>query len=417
MKIASKSLAALLSGVALSLVTCTAAAYPTTGDLNDLTKWHTNFALSKAYAEEHHIPMVYIWSSAGCSICTKLEKALTQNEDALAWQRNAGYMLLVVKDVEGEAKNFAANPSRDWPYVCVYWLKEDGTTITRKFTGKNHKMLSNEGDTLQEQFMNSVSLALTGTVPSGGSTKPAIPSYWNRARKLMCAVAGAGEALSGTAEVKLGKANSTKGTAKVTATVEFLAGGKKKFSGTVSVSQEQIVLTSGSNTLTLVVDAGGVEGSLVFGGVAYEVQSVTFGGTFYSGDLYVHFDSIPAQYRKASATYPVMTEWFPANFRIPVIGNKWTVPRKGVVKWDRNKKAFVSSNPANSAGVKLTYSSKTGEFKGSYVTYVKTGETKLKKVTTKVYGIVLNYTGYGVATAKGLDLTFLTIDSNPIEDQ
>ncbi len=84
-------------------------------------------------------------------------------------------------------------------------------------------------------------------------------------------------------------------------------------------------------------------------------------------------------------------------------GSRWTLPAAGNVKYDREAEDYVdvkeSSNPA---GLKLTYVSKTGAFKGSFKMYAEDAGGRLKKYTVNVSGVMVNGVGYGTATAKGV---------------
>ena len=62
-----------------------------------------------------------------------------------------------------------------------------------------------------------------------------------------------------------------------------------------------------------------------------------------------------------------------------------------------------SKGKTNLSGLKLTYTPKTGVFKGSFKVYALEGEgkkKKLKKYTVNVTGFVVDGVGYGAATCK-----------------
>ena len=88
---------------------------------------------------------------------------------------------------------------------------------------------------------------------------------------------------------------------------------------------------------------------------------------------------------------------------IVTTGSRWTLPAAGNVKYDHEAEDYVdvkeSSNPA---GLKLTYVSKTGSFKGSFKMYAEDAGGRLKKYTVNVSGVMVNGVGYGTATAKGV---------------
>jgi hypothetical protein len=63
----------------------------------------------------------------------------------------------------------------------------------------------------------------------------------------------------------------------------------------------------------------------------------------------------------------------------------------------------VSNGKTNLAALKLTYTSKTGLFRGSFKAYAletTNGRTQLKKYAVNVTGVVVNGTGYGQAVCK-----------------
>ena len=77
---------------------------------------------------------------------------------------------------------------------------------------------------------------------------------------------------------------------------------------------------------------------------------------------------------------------------------KWTLPKAGSVAYKNG--AFDTSKAGdNPSGLKLTYASKNGSFKGSFNVYA-LGGGKLKKVKASVTGVLVNGVGYGSATIK-----------------
>ena len=89
----------------------------------------------------------------------------------------------------------------------------------------------------------------------------------------------------------------------------------------------------------------------------------------------------------------------------PVIpkGGKWSFAKAAGVKYAKDKKTKVSSlvvdtkKGTNRSSMKLTYTPKTGIFKGSFKVYAIQGG-KLKKFTVKVIGVVTDGKGEGSAT-------------------
>ena len=88
---------------------------------------------------------------------------------------------------------------------------------------------------------------------------------------------------------------------------------------------------------------------------------------------------------------------------------RWVKPKVGVtpvVQDAESGKGLIvdtSRDRTNLSGIKLTYTDKSGTFKGSFKVYALEGSgksTKLKKYTVKVGGVVVNGVGYGSATCR-----------------
>ena len=77
-------------------------------------------------------------------------------------------------------------------------------------------------------------------------------------------------------------------------------------------------------------------------------------------------------------------------------GAKWNIAKAKAVKLDRSGNLSYGANPS---GLKLTYTAKTGMFKGSLFLYTM-NSGKLKKNRVAVSGIVVDGVGYGTATLK-----------------
>lgn len=381
-------------------------------------EWNENFQAGMAYAEANHLPLVVFWAKNGCSMCEKLEKAVAEPE-FIEYQKNSGYVYIYHLGGDGTdpVKDFARNPSGDYPYCVVYQKKADGSTIINRFTGRNGKMPSNEGKKLWEKFRNSIELVVTGQTPSGGSSvnPKSVPTVWQKSRTLYGVVYTAENPVAGVIEVKLGKASKKTFEAKVSVSVSLISGAKKKISGKVNVlDTTAVILQSGSfGTLRMELNEWGYTGTIQSPALGnYDIESTLIGGALEKGSLFLHLLSWPT----VCDGQPVLTDFLPKEFAFDCQGTKWKMPTKGNVKWDRNAKAFVATRAENPAGVKLTYTSKSGLFKGTYYSYVQRGETKVKKVSTKVTGYVVNGIGYGIATGKGLEDAYLQIDQeNPAQ--
>ena len=120
-----------------------------------------------------------------------------------------------------------------------------------------------------------------------------------------------------------------------------------------------------------------------------------------------------------------VVDLLPEDEPIKVKNGKWSFAKAASVKWAKPKNMALApeiydeasgkglivdeSKGTNLSGLKLTYTPKKGTFKGSFKVYaIQNG--KLKKYTAKVTGIVVNGTGYGIATGKGLGSFSVEID-------
>lgn len=106
----------------------------------------------------------------------------------------------------------------------------------------------------------------------------------------------------------------------------------------------------------------------------------------------------------------VLSDYLPNGASVSVFGKKWVVDgglKAAKVKYDR-KTGQLSITPGkkgeeivNVAGLKLTYTQKTGAFKGSFQMY-SVQSNRLVKYTFQVSGVVIDGVGYGTATCKKL---------------
>ena len=84
-------------------------------------------------------------------------------------------------------------------------------------------------------------------------------------------------------------------------------------------------------------------------------------------------------------------------------GARWMLPTAGNLKYDREAEEYMDAKASsNPAGLKLTYVSKTGAFKGSFKLYATDSAGRLKKLTANVSGVMVGRRGYGTATVKGV---------------
>lgn len=101
--------------------------------------------------------------------------------------------------------------------------------------------------------------------------------------------------------------------------------------------------------------------------------------------------------------------YFPSAFPITVSGTKWVFPKAVKVALNKEKTAIDEAKlGTNPSGLKLTYTAKTGAFKGSFKAYVnKNGKPKSVKVS--VSGLLVNGVGYGNAAVRSGGHTIVLI--------
>ena len=112
-----------------------------------------------------------------------------------------------------------------------------------------------------------------------------------------------------------------------------------------------------------------------------------------------------------------ITRLLPEGMRIAVNGGKFALGKAPTVKWAKDRATNVpglvvndsNGTITNYSGLKLTYTPKAGTFKGSFKIYAVQND-KLKKYTAKVSGIMVNGTGFGLATIKGKGSIPIEID-------
>ena len=118
----------------------------------------------------------------------------------------------------------------------------------------------------------------------------------------------------------------------------------------------------------------------------------------------------------------VLGDFLPSGTEIKLDGKKWIVSpdengkamKAGKVAWDK-KEEDVNWDKSkiegyNVSNLKLSYTAKTGLFKGSFKVYSVENGQKLKTTTFTVNGIVVGGQGYGTASAKKVGSVPVTIE-------
>ncbi len=215
-----------------------------------------------------------------------------------------------------------------------------------------------------------------------------------------------GGALAGTMQVKVGKITK-KGVVKVSTTASLLVDGKAK---KVSAKGVNVALDAMGRvppvTLAFKAPIGDMafemaaDGSFTLKNGNYVMVEKKVGGDWSKSGAKVYVDG-----GRGATALPegTITELLPDGEPVIPKGGKWSFAKAAGVKYAKDKKTKVSSlvvdtkKGTNRSAMKLTYTPKTGIFKGSFKVYAIQGG-KLKKFTVKVIGVVVDGKGTGSAT-------------------
>lgn len=227
--------------------------------------------------------------------------------------------------------------------------------------------------------------------------------------------------LVGLVNLKLGKVNARKKTSKVSGSVTTLDGKKH------TVKSFTVTEIDGVSPVAVSLDVKDfgkmdvVIGGVLFAGTLgekYHVQSAAVGGVWNGDTAKVTVEIEEKDLDLFSGT--LLTSLLPDEETATVKNSKWTFNKAASVKWAKPKngaplpdiydepsgKGLViddTKGKTNLSGLKLTYTSTKGTFKGSFKVYALEGASpkqKLKKYTINVSGFVLDGIGYGKATCK-----------------
>ena len=220
--------------------------------------------------------------------------------------------------------------------------------------------------------------------------QPSLSWTATTAKALDGAVYDAEGKVAGVIQLKVAKPNAKKHNAKVSGSVTLLDGKKRTLkSATANVSPGNPITANlsmkGLGTLAVTISDDGFTGTL--GG--YTVATAKVGGKWTRKDARVYADATSAL--PAGTVVALLPDAVP----VRVKGGKWAFDKaasitykKGVLGGDTDPKK------PNVSAMKLTYTPKTGLFKGSFKVYAVQGG-KLKKYTVKIAGVVVDGEGTG----------------------
>ena len=102
-------------------------------------------------------------------------------------------------------------------------------------------------------------------------------------------------------------------------------------------------------------------------------------------------------------------DYLPNGVPVTVNGAKWTLPKAGKVQLAKDGTVDAAKLLDNPSALKLTYTAKTGAFKGSFKAYAEVNG-KPKATTVNVTGVLIDGVGYGAATVKKVGGVVVTIE-------
>ena len=218
----------------------------------------------------------------------------------------------------------------------------------------------------------------------------------------------------GIVQVKVGKI-SKKGVVKISAIATLLVDGKSK-KVTAKAVNVDVAATSAAAPVKVAFKAPiGVmafemeaDGTFTLKNASYVMAEKKLGGDWTRAGARVYVDATSAALPQGTIK-KLLPDGEPV---IPKTG-KWSFAKAATVKWTKLKKGaerpeiydeasgkglivYDAKGKTNLSGLKLTYTPKTGIFKGSFKIYVIQGG-KLKKITVKVTGMVVDGKGWGSA--------------------
>ena len=207
-------------------------------------------------------------------------------------------------------------------------------------------------------------------------------------------------------QVKFGKI-SKKGIVKISGNATLLIDGKaKKFSakavkvgldatGLVPPVKLAVKAPVGEMSLEMAAD-----GTFTLKNGKYMMVDETVGGNWTKAGAKVYVAATGAALPDGT-----IEDLLPDGETVIPKGGKWSCDKAASVKYAKDKKTNAYSlvvdttKGTNHSAMKLTYTPKTGIFKGSFKMYT-FGRGRLKPTTVKVKGLLVNGVGYGTATAK-----------------
>ena len=383
-------------------------------------EWTSDYATARKYAEDNGIPMFILWSNPGCAHCNKVKTACNQ-PDFVAWRKARKY-IMVISEGDGKAKSFIKSLdgrlTGKFPFLGIYWPRG---RVSEKFNGYPYDSIWSTGSTMQAKIMNRVDARLTAWISGGGAGEgtevtptptptptPVDLSAWKRAQRFYGSYYTHDGALAGYVQITAGKINA-KGVSRIKASVMGLDGRAKTFSqksftvgGTTSGT-----LSGSGGTYAFSISGAKISGTLTRSGVAYDVKPLKTGGSLDDGTYVFAVSGISG----AVGGYEVIDgdKYLPTAQAFTSASSSWKFARKGSLRYNSQSGKFAMSATDNPSGLRLTYKSASGYFKGSFTVYTKRNVKYIKTYTAKVTGFMVGDSGEGVATIRNVGTFSCTI--------
>ena len=383
----------------------------------DAGQWYTSRREAIAAAKKSGKKIFLL---CGCDLCYNAQTTKSSCEDQRVKPELAAKCVLWYSNHDTQANEHSKYlPCGDFafPVVCVIDPYDPDTYIKRA-TGADYGGVLRWSDVLAfiadipypTVFVSSASGSSSkGLQPSSGDVTA---QYQYVDAKTLYGAVYNGDDVVGVVELKFGKANLRKNTGRVSGVVTLLDGKRCAIkSQQVAVDGTAPLSLEVNNVGALVVTINDEQLSGTLGG--WHVQAANVGGDWQSSGVTVSVDAGDL----SAIPGTVLDSLLPKDAKGTSSSSRWTFARAASVKWAKPKvgvrpvvmdaesgKGLIvdtSRDKTNLSGIRLTYTAKSGTFKGSFRVYALEGSgksTKLKKYTVKVGGVVVNGVGYGSAT-------------------
>ncbi|MBQ7188971.1 MAG: leucine-rich repeat protein [Kiritimatiellae bacterium] len=228
-----------------------------------------------------------------------------------------------------------------------------------------------------------------------------LDSTFKKAQTVTTALLDSGGFLVGTVQLKAGKINSRKGTVKLSAKATLIVNGKASSVTAKATNLNIWDYTTSHATLVFKKPIGSMmfsmntdlalNGTFKLENASYKMVDMTIGGKWKRSTANVYVT------QRGALPSGTITALLPDGEPVRAKGGKWAFDKAASIKYAKGVlSGYTDPKKPNLSAMKLTYTPKTGLFKGSFKLYALQGG-KLKKYTVKVTGVVVDGEGTGVA--------------------